>query len=113
MDCVGESRLRLPFGARRGRLTARLTITLMLLEGRASHLDSHSIRATSSHSSARAWFSGMENRCNEQSNDQRTLKGSPFDDPLSSNSKCNTSRPDGLRCCHGNEILQTHKCRRP
>ena len=24
---------------------------------------------------------------------------------LSSNSKCNTSRPDGLRCCHANEIL--------
>jgi len=24
---------------------------------------------------------------------------------LSSNSKCNTSSPDGLRCCHANEIL--------
>jgi PAS domain S-box-containing protein len=29
---------------------------------------------------------------------------------LSSNSKCNTSRPDGLRCCHENEILSTHEC---
>jgi hypothetical protein len=29
---------------------------------------------------------------------------------LSSNSKCNTSRPDGLRCCHANEILSTHEC---
>jgi hypothetical protein len=25
--------------------------------------------------------------------------------PLSSNSKCNTAGPDGLRCCHANEIL--------
>ncbi len=24
---------------------------------------------------------------------------------LSSNSKCNTSGPDGLRCCHANKIL--------
>jgi hypothetical protein len=24
---------------------------------------------------------------------------------LSSNSKCNTAGPDGLRCCHANEIL--------
>ena len=31
---------------------------------------------------------------------------------LSSNSKCNTTGPDGLRCCHANEILQTHECRR-
>ena len=31
---------------------------------------------------------------------------------LSSNSKCNTSRPDGLRCCHANEILSTYECRR-
>ena len=29
---------------------------------------------------------------------------------LSSNSKCNTSRPDGLRCCHANKILSTHEC---
>ena len=31
---------------------------------------------------------------------------------LSSNSKCNTSGPDGLRCCHANEILSTQECRR-
>jgi len=31
---------------------------------------------------------------------------------LSSNSKCNTSSPDGLRCCHAHEILSTHECRR-
>jgi hypothetical protein len=31
---------------------------------------------------------------------------------LSSNSKCNTTSPDGLRCCHVKEILQTHECRR-
>ena len=31
-------------------------------------------------------------------------------DSLSSNSKCNTLRPDGLRCCHANKILQTHEC---
>ena len=30
---------------------------------------------------------------------------------LSSNSKCNTSRPDGRRCCHANEILSTDECR--
>ncbi len=24
---------------------------------------------------------------------------------LSSNSKCNTARPTGLRCCHANETL--------
>ena len=29
---------------------------------------------------------------------------------LSSNSKCNTLRPDGLRCCHANKILQTYEC---
>ena len=32
---------------------------------------------------------------------------------LSSNSKCNTTGPDGLRCCHVNEILSTHECGRP
>jgi hypothetical protein len=32
---------------------------------------------------------------------------------LSSNSKCNTSSPEGLRCCQANEMLQTHECRRP
>jgi hypothetical protein len=31
---------------------------------------------------------------------------------LSSNSKCNTSRPEGLRCCHAHEILSTYECRR-
>ena len=29
---------------------------------------------------------------------------------LSSNSKCNTTGPDGLRCCHAKEILSTHEC---
>ena len=29
---------------------------------------------------------------------------------LSSNSKCNTTGPDGLRCCHVNKILSTHEC---
>ena len=37
-----------------------------------------------------------------------------FDDvifsPLSSNSKCNTTGLEGLRCCHANEILSTHEC---
>ena len=33
--------------------------------------------------------------------------------PLSSNSKCNTTGPDGLRCCHVNKILSTHECGRP
>ena len=37
---------------------------------------------------------------------------STFNESLSSNSKCNTSRPDGLRCCHANEILSTYECRR-
>ena len=32
---------------------------------------------------------------------------------LSSNSKCNTTGPDGLRCCHVKEILSTHTCGRP
>ena len=32
---------------------------------------------------------------------------------LSSNSKCNTAGPDGLRCCHAKEILSTHECGRP
>ena len=31
---------------------------------------------------------------------------------LGSNSKCNTAGPDGLRCCHAKEILQTHERRR-
>ena len=31
---------------------------------------------------------------------------------LSSNSKCNTTSPAGLRCCHVNKILSTHDCRR-
>ena len=76
---MGESRIEAAIWCEKGRLANRgsLTIALTLLEGRASHLDSNSIRTTSSNSSARAWFSGMENQCNEQ----RTLKGSPFDDP--------------------------------
>ena len=32
---------------------------------------------------------------------------------LNSNSKCNTSRPDGLRCCHAKEMLHTLECGRP
>ena len=35
-----------------------------------------------------------------------------FNSCLSSNSKCNTTGPDGLRCCHAYEILSTHECRR-
>jgi hypothetical protein len=31
---------------------------------------------------------------------------------LSSNSKCNTASPDGLRCCHDNEMPPTNECRR-
>jgi len=31
---------------------------------------------------------------------------------LSPNSKCNTTGPDGLRCCHVNQILSTHDGRR-
>ena len=31
---------------------------------------------------------------------------------LSFNSKCNTTSPGGLRCCHVKEILSTHECRR-
>lgn len=30
---------------------------------------------------------------------------------LSSTSKCNTSSPAGLWCCHANKILQTYECR--
>jgi len=29
---------------------------------------------------------------------------------LSSNSKCNTASPDGLRCCHDNKMLHTLEC---
>jgi len=29
---------------------------------------------------------------------------------LSSNSKCNTTGPDGLRCCHASEMLRTLEC---
>jgi putative membrane protein len=29
---------------------------------------------------------------------------------LSSNSKCNTAGPDGLRCCHANDMLYTREC---
>ena len=29
---------------------------------------------------------------------------------LSSNSKCNTTGLEGLRCCHANESLSTHEC---
>ena len=29
---------------------------------------------------------------------------------LSSNSKCNTTGPDGLRCCHAQEMLHTLEC---
>jgi hypothetical protein len=32
---------------------------------------------------------------------------------LSSNSKCNTTGPGGLGCCHVKEILSTHECGRP
>ena len=32
---------------------------------------------------------------------------------LSSNSKCTTAGPEGLRCCHAKEILSTHECGRP
>ena len=31
---------------------------------------------------------------------------------LSSNSKCNTTGPDGLRCCYANEMLHTLECGR-
>ncbi len=34
----------------------------------------------------------------------------PFKCLLSSNSKCNTTGPDGLRCCHVHKILSTHEC---
>jgi hypothetical protein len=30
--------------------------------------------------------------------------------PLSSNSKCNTAGPEGLRCCHDNKMLHTLEC---
>ena len=33
-------------------------------------------------------------------------------DTLSSNSKCNTTGPAGVRCCHVNKILSTSECRR-
>ena len=33
-------------------------------------------------------------------------------DSLSSNSKCNTTSPDGLRCCHVQTSLYAHECRR-
>ena len=33
-------------------------------------------------------------------------------DILSSNSKCNTTGPAGVRCCHVNKILSTSECRR-
>ena len=36
----------------------------------------------------------------------------PLIKSLSSNSKCNTTGPDGLGCCHAKEILSTHECRR-
>jgi len=29
---------------------------------------------------------------------------------LSSNSKCNTTGPDGLRCCHAKTMLHTLEC---
>ena len=29
---------------------------------------------------------------------------------LSSNSKCNTTGPDGLGCCHANEMLHALEC---
>jgi hypothetical protein len=32
---------------------------------------------------------------------------------LSSNSKRNTTGPDGLRCCDVKEIPSTHECGRP
>ena len=32
---------------------------------------------------------------------------------LSSNSKCHTTGPDGLRCCQVSKLLSTHACRRP
>jgi iron complex outermembrane receptor protein len=41
------------------------------------------------------------------------LNSTTADTYLSSNSKCNTTGPDGLRCCHVKEILSTHECGRP
>ena len=38
--------------------------------------------------------------------------GGRFRGSLSSNSKCNTTSPAGLSCCHVNKILSTHDCRR-
>ena len=40
------------------------------------------------------------------------LSAFPVKVTLSSNSKCNTTSPAGLRCCHVNKILSTHDCRR-
>jgi len=31
---------------------------------------------------------------------------------LGSNSKCNTTRPVGLRCCYVEQLLYAHDCRR-
>ena len=113
MDCVGESRIEAAIWCEKGTANrgsddnAHATGGPRIAPG--FELDSGDLLTLI----RTGWFSGMENRCNEQSNDQRTMKGSPFDDPLSSNSKCNTSRTDGLRCCQANEILQTHECRRP
>jgi hypothetical protein len=39
--------------------------------------------------------------------------GGPIFEPLSSNSKCNTTGPDGLRCCHVKTMLHTLECGRP
>ena len=41
-----------------------------------------------------------------------TLTGTNYDPIviLSSNSKCNTTGPEGLRCCHDNKMLHTLEC---
>ena len=55
---------------------------------------------------AQSYLVSVEGSMTGQTLDPRKLTG------LSSNSKCNTTSPDGLWCCHAHEIVPTSECRR-
>ena len=72
------------------------------------------IKCFHNHSPIPAGFPGFHRVLKWERTPSRRTAEQSLDIPscLSSNSKCNTSCPDGLRCCYANQILQTPECRR-
>ncbi len=72
------------------------------------------IKCFHNHSPIPAGFPGFHRVPKWERTPSRRTAEQSLDIPscLSSNSKCNTTSPDGLRCCYANQLLQTPECRR-